>query len=208
MTLRAVVFDVGNVLFHWDLRALFGKLIADPAELDWFLAHVVTAEWHFQTDAGRPLAEMVAARKAQHPAYADHLDHYAARFNESITGPVDQMHELVAELHTSGIPIFGITNFGAEFWAKFLPTAPVFDAFTDIVVSGVEKVAKPDPAIYALALRRFGLSEGEGLFVDDRLDNVEAAQANGFVGHHFTDEPKLRRHLTRLQLIPGQPHDV
>jgi 2-haloacid dehalogenase len=154
VTLRAVVFDVGNVLFHWDLRALFSKIIADPAELDWFLTHVVTPDWHFQSDAGRPLADMVAERKSEYPAYAVHLDHYSERFNETITGPVDGMHVLVEDLHMRGVPIFGITNFGAEFWAKFRPTAPVFDAFADIVVSGVEKIAKPDPAIYTLALRR------------------------------------------------------
>jgi 2-haloacid dehalogenase len=185
MGVRAVVFDVGNVLFHWDLRALFSKFIADPVELDWFISHVVTPNWHFQSDAGRPLADMVAERKSEYPAYAVHLDHYSERFNETITGPVDGMHALVENLHRRGVPIFGITNFGAEFWAKFRPTAPVFDAFADIIVSGVEKIAKPDPAIYALALRRFGLAVGEGLFIDDRLDNVEAAQANGFVGHHF-----------------------
>ena len=44
----AVVFDVGNVLFQWNLRFLFGKLIADPAELEWFVTTVVTEEWHFQ----------------------------------------------------------------------------------------------------------------------------------------------------------------
>ena len=40
----AVVFDIGRVLYDWDLRYLFEKLIADPAELDWFLAHVITEE--------------------------------------------------------------------------------------------------------------------------------------------------------------------
>ncbi|MFM2410234.1 MAG: hypothetical protein RL481_1062, partial [Pseudomonadota bacterium] len=40
--IKSVVFDVGRVLVQWDMRHLFAKLIADPAELDWFLAHVVT----------------------------------------------------------------------------------------------------------------------------------------------------------------------
>ena len=39
---KAVVFDVGRVLYQWQLRTLFEKLIADRDELDWFLANVVT----------------------------------------------------------------------------------------------------------------------------------------------------------------------
>ena len=70
MPLSAVVFDVGRVLVEWDLRLLYAKLIDDQAELDWFLSHVVTEEWHAQHDAGRDLAEMVAERSAQYPAYA------------------------------------------------------------------------------------------------------------------------------------------
>jgi 2-haloacid dehalogenase len=195
MTVRAVVFDVGNVLYHWNMRRLFAQLIHDVGELDWFLAHVVTEDWHFEHDAGRPLAEMVPERIAAFPAYADHITAYATRFVETIPGPVDGMIALVEALSKDGVPIFGITNFGAEFWDQFRPTAPVFDHFTDIVVSGVERLVKPDPAIYALALRRFGLTPGEGIFVDDRLENIESAEANGFVGHHFKDVETLRRAL-------------
>jgi hypothetical protein len=61
MIRRSVIFDVGRVLFDWDLRYLFAKLIAEKDELDWFVTNIVTPEWHFQHDAGRPLAEMVPA---------------------------------------------------------------------------------------------------------------------------------------------------
>ena len=199
--LRAAVFDVGNVLFFWSLRVLFEKMIDDPRKRDWFLSNVVTEEWHFQHDAGRPLADMVTERKTEHPHYAHLIDAYVTRFNESIHTPVPGMIEIVAELAAHKVPIFGITNFGADFWAGFHPTKPIFDHFTDIVVSGEEKLVKPDPAIYALALRRFGLAPDEGLFVDDRLENVEAGQANGFIGHHFEDAVTLRTDLNRLGLL-------
>jgi 2-haloacid dehalogenase len=201
LPVRAVVFDVGQVLYQWSLRALFAKLIANGGELDWFLANVVTNEWHFQHDAGRALADMTAERKAEFPDHAHLIDAYAARFNESIPGPVAGSLEIVEELAARGVPIFGITNFGADFWAAFRPTAPVFDHFTDIIVSGVEKMVKPDAAIYELARRRFGLAPGEGIFIDDRLENIEAGEANGFVGHHFVDAPTLRTALAQHALL-------
>ena len=201
MMIRAVVFDVGRVLVQWDMRHLFAKLIRDESELDWFLQNVVTTEWHFQADAGRAVADIVAERKVEFPGYADHLDAYAKRFNETIPGPVPGSYEIVEALAHRQVPLFAITNFGAEFWAGFRPTQPLFDHFHDIVVSGVEKLHKPDPAIYHLALDRFGLAEGEGLFIDDSLPNVEAARANGFHAHHFIDAPTLRAELVALGLL-------
>ncbi len=198
---RAVIFDVGNVLFFWSLRVLFEKLIADPQELEWFLSNVVTEHWHFQHDAGRPLADMVAERKSGFPDHAHLIDAYASRFNETIHTPVPGIADIVDELAARNVSIFGITNFGAEFWAGFRPTKPVFDHFIDIVVSGEEKLVKPDPAIYALALRRFRLAPGEGLFIDDRVENVEAGAANGFVGHHFSDAATLRTDLQQRGLL-------
>jgi 2-haloacid dehalogenase len=199
--IRAVVFDVGNVLFFWSLRVLFQKLIADPQDLNWFLSNVLTEEWHFQHDAGRCLSDMVAERKAEFPDHAHLIDAYTTRFNESIHAPVPGMADIVADLAARRVPIFGITNFGAEFWAGFRPTKPIFDHFTDIVVSGEERLVKPDPAIYALALLRFGLAPGEGVFVDDRLENAEASTANGFVGHHFKDAATLRIDLEQRGLL-------
>ena len=199
--ITTVVFDVGKVLFEWDLRHLFAKLINDKAELEYFVTHVVTPEWHFQHDAGRPLAEMTAERTALYPKYANEIDAYRTRFNETIPGPVTGSLEIVRELAERAIPVFAITNFGAEFWEMFRPTQPIFDHFGDIVVSGVEKMVKTDPDIYALALRRFGLKPGEAIFIDDNHDNVVSARANGFAAHHFTDAEKLRRALVDLNLL-------
>jgi 2-haloacid dehalogenase len=199
--ITTVVFDVGKVLFEWDLRHLFAKLIDDQSELDWFLSNVVTPEWHFQHDAGRPLAEMAAELVALHPAYASHINAYRSRFNETIPGAVEGSFDIVRELSERRVPLFAITNFGAEFWDMFRPTQPIFDHFGDIIVSGFEKMVKPDPAIYALALKRFGLQPNEAIFIDDNLDNIISARANGFVAHHFTDAKSLRAELVALGLL-------
>jgi 2-haloacid dehalogenase len=199
--INTVVFDVGKVLFEWDLRYLFAKLIPDKNALEYFVTHIVTPEWHYQHDAGRTLEDMVAERTAQFPQCADLIRAYADRIIETIPGPVAGTHAIVRELSDNKIPLFVITNFGAEFWDRFRPAQPIFDHFGDILVSGVEKLIKPDPAIYALALDRFGLQPGEAIFIDDNHDNVVSARANGFLAHHFQDAASLRRELTALNLI-------
>lgn len=183
------------------MRCLFAKLIDDPEELDWFLTRVVTPEWHFQHDAGRPFADMVAERTREFPEYRDHIIAYSERFPETIPGPVEGMVDLVNTLADRGIPIYAISNFGAESWAQFRPSAPIFDIFSDIVISGEEKLIKPDRAIFELALKRFTRRADQCLFVDDRLDNIEAGEAIGLAGHHFRDAIQLQRELKALRLL-------
>ena len=199
--LEAVVFDVGRVLYQWRLGALLEKLTDDPAELEHVRSAVITEDWHFQHDVGRPLTEMVPERIAQFPGYERFLTAYATRFNETIPGPVPGSLEIVRDLDAADVPLYAITNFGAEFWTAFRPTAPIFALFRDIVVSGQEKLVKPDPAIFALAARRFGHAPAAMLFIDDNAANVAAARACGWQAHHFVDAPMLRADIVERGLL-------
>jgi 2-haloacid dehalogenase len=185
------VWDVGHVLFDWDPRFLYARLIPDPEKLEWFLANVVTRTWHFQHDAGRPFVETSAELTARYPEFAELIAAYGPNWLETIPGPIPGTHAIVEQLAAAGVPQFGITNFSGEFWDRFRPTAPLFDHFRDIVVSGHEKLVKPDPAIYALARARFGLGNGQAIFIDDNAANVEAAIASGWHAHRFTDADSL-----------------
>lgn len=196
-----VIFDFGRVLIQWDLRHLFEKLFDDAAELEWFLENVVTPEWHFQADAGRAVDDMVAERCAEYPGYSEMIHAYRTRFAETIPGTVDGMAEIVEELAERGVPMFGITNFGAEFWAEYSPTQPLFSHFRGIIVSGQEKLAKPDPKIYRLACARFHILPGRSLFIDDSLPNIESAADFGLHTHHFSGADLLRDELASRGLL-------
>jgi 2-haloacid dehalogenase len=200
-TEKAVVFDVGRVLFQWQLRALFEKLIDDREELDWFLTHVVTEEWHFQHDRGRPLGEMVPERIAQFPQYEAHINAYATRFNETVPGPVEGTHAIVRRLADRGVPLFCLTNFGHELWANFRPTEPIFDLFEDVIVSGTERIAKPEPRIYEIVEERSGRKAAQLFFTDDNPANVAAARARGWDAHLFTDAAALEGQLRSAELL-------
>ena len=200
-TPQAVVFDIGRVLFDWNLRHLFAKLIDDPAELDWFLANVVTEEWHFQSDGGQSLAEMVPARIAEFPEHAHLIEAYRARFNETLPAAIPGTHEIVRRLAGRGVPLYALTNFGAEFWAGFRPIQPIFELFADVVVSGEERCAKPDPRIYEIAEARFGLPPHALFFTDDNPANIAAAAARGWRAHLFTEAPGLEAELAAHGLL-------
>ena len=198
---QAVVFDVGRVLIEWDLRHLFAKLIADPGELDWFLANVVTEDWHNQHDAGRPLDEMLPELKALFPDHAPLIDAYRARFLETIPAPVPGTYALVERLAARGVPLFALTNFGAEFWPQYRASEPLLRHFRQIVVSGDERCAKPDAALYANAEQRFGLPPHALLFTDDKQENLDTAAARGWHTHLFRGAEGLEARLAELALL-------
>ena len=198
----AVIFDIGHVLYDWDPRALYGQLFDDGDALDAFLRDVATREWHFQHDAGRPFAETSAELIARHPEHAAMIAAWGPRFSEQIPGPMPGSIEIVEELDAAGVPLFAITNFSGEFFAPFRAReARVFDRFRDIVVSGDEKLVKPDAAIFHLALTRFGLAADDALFVDDNAANVAGAAAVGIRAHHFNGAARLRAELIALGLL-------
>lgn len=198
----AVVFDVGNVLYAWNPRVLYERLIPEDRALDAFLRDVVSTDWHFQHDAGRPFAETSAELIAEHPHHADLIRRWGSHFIDSITGIMPGMRDLIDDLDAAGVPLYAITNFSGEFWAPFRAReADVFDRFRCIIVSGDEKLLKPDAAIYHLALDRFGLAAGQAVFVDDRADNVAGAEAVGMAGLLFTDAETLRADLSKLGVL-------
>ena len=192
----AVVFDVGNVLYGWDPDSFLVRQIADDSARLQFIEDVGLWDWHETLDGGRSYAEAAAELSGKFPEYAHLIAAWGERFGETITDPVPGVHEIVGELDQRGVPLFAITNFSADFWAPFHQKEKGFFArFRDIVVSGVEKLLKPDPALYYLALDRFGLKPSQALFVDDRVINVEGAEAVGMHAHLFTTAEDLRSRL-------------
>lgn len=198
----SVIFDVGKVLYRWEPELLYARRIPDDAARAAFVRDVVSLDWHFQHDAGRPFAETSAELAARHPCHAEDIRAWGPNFLETLPGPVEGMPELVAELDAAGVPLFAITNFSGEFWRSFVAReAALFDRFRGIVVSGDEKIVKPDPAIFRLALDRFGLAGPDALFVDDVAANVTGAESIGIRGHLFIDASTLRTKLVQIGLL-------
>ncbi|MDB5693423.1 MAG: family phosphatase [Alphaproteobacteria bacterium] len=198
----AVVFDVGNVLYGWDPESFLARQIPEDGARLRFIEDVDLWSWHDTLDGGRPFDEAAAELSEKFPDYSHLIAAWGGRFGETIGDAVPGVHRIVEELDRSGIPLFSITNFSVDFWRPFRAKEEAFfSRFRDIVVSGEEKLLKPDPALYYRALDRFGLKPAEALFVDDRRINVEGAEAVGMKAHLFVDAKRLRRRLEQEGLL-------
>ena len=199
---KAVVFDLGNVLYGWDPHSFLARQLADDEAVLRFIEDVDLWSWHDTLDGGRPFDEAAAELSEKFPAYAAVISSWGERFGETIGAPVPGVHAIVDDLEAKGVPLFAITNFSADFWSAFRAQEDAFfRRFRDIVVSGQEKLLKPDPALYHRALDRFGLKPAEAFFVDDRLLNVEGARAIGMRAHLFVGAGDLRAALEDERLL-------
>lgn len=201
----AVVFDLGGVLIDWDPRYLYRQLLATDDEVEAFLDEVDFAGWNHGVDAGRTTwADAVDALAATHPHRRDLIEAYPTGFAQTMAGPIAGSVEVLRDLHEQGVRLLALTNWSAETFPVARERFDFLALFDDIVVSGDERVAKPDPEIFDLLVRRHRLDPGRTLFVDDRRANLDAAEDAGLVGVLFTDAPTLRAELESAGLLAAR----
>jgi len=194
-----VVFDVGNVLIEWEPAILYSRIFPDPDERDKFLATVCSPEWNKEQDRGRPWGEAIALLLDTHPEQADAIKAYYDRWHEMVPGEVPGTPDLLGELKAAEVPLFAITNFSEEKFRECQSRFPFLgNSFQDIVISGVERLLKPDPAIYRCLFERNNLDPRACVFIDDSPANITAANNEGMEGLLFTSADNLRSDLRTL----------
>jgi len=196
-----LVFDIGNVLIEWDPRHLYRRIFDTPKAMEAFLSEICTPAWNLEQDRGRSFAEGVAELVAKHPEYEAEIRAFDERWAEMTPGLVSGTLALVERLEAKGAPLYAITNFSAEKYEEARLRFPFFDRFRGTIVSGRERLVKPDRAIFDLLLTRYALSAGECLFIDDSAANIATARSLGMATHHFRDAQRLEVELVELELI-------
>ena len=196
-----VIFDLGGVLIDWNPRHLYRKLFGDDVDaMERFLREVCNTEWNEQQDAGRSWEDAVQEAIARHPSEATMIRAYHERWHEMIAGALDQTVAVLDELRAKGIRILALTNWSHETFPVAVERFPFLQWFEGVLVSGTEGLKKPDPAIFALMIARYQIDPQRAVFIDDLQRNIDAAQAAGLHGIHFSGAQQLRTDLRKLGL--------
>lgn len=196
-----VVFDLGGVLIDWNPRYLYRRLFDDEAAMEHFLAHVCTGPWNEQQDAGRPWSEAIEGLQAKHPEHAPLIAAFRERWEEMLAGPIAGSVELLAELRSRGVRLYALTNWSNETFPRALELYDFLHWFQGIVVSGEERLIKPDPRIYQCLFERYGVDPARSLYIDDARRNVDAAAALGMQAWWFQGADGLRTWLASHGLV-------
>jgi 2-haloacid dehalogenase len=197
----SVIFDLGAVLIDWNPRHLYRKLLPDEGAVEHFLATVCTQVWNEEQDAGRPFAEGIALLCEQHPQHAELIAAYFMRWHEMLSGPIEGTVAILRKLHDRDVPLYALTNWSAETFPHARARFEFLELFRGILVSGEERVKKPDPRIFQRLFSRYGLIAPRSIFIDDSEKNVRAARALGMIGLHFSSPHELERELAGLGVL-------
>ena len=200
-TVKAVIFDLGQVLIQWDPKLLYRKMFEDEKEMEFFLTEVCPPEWNASLDAGYPFAEGVKDRIEIYPDYEPYIRAWHERWIETIGGEISGTVEILKQVMARDYRVFALSNWSAETFPIVAHQYEFLNWFEDVVLSGKEKLIKPNPEIYQRLLERANLKPEECIFIDDSLHNVEAAKKMGIYAIQFESPEKLSNTLTELNLL-------
>lgn len=195
--IKNIVFDFGAVLLDWNPHYLFDDYFKDPQKCEYFLTQVCNMEWNTQMDCGKPISEGVAERIKQFPEWEKEIRMYFDKWIVMIGDRIPGMLDLQKELKSKGYGIYGLTNWSTETFC-FVRDNETFTILDGMVVSGEEKLVKPQPEIFQRLLDRYNLKAQECVFIDDVQKNVDGGIAMGLHGILFKNAAQARKALAAL----------
>jgi 2-haloacid dehalogenase len=201
--IEAVVFDIGNVLLHWDPDGFYDRVIGAERRARLF-AEVDLAAMNARVDMGEDFGALVEETALANPSWAAEVRLWRDRWIEMAQPEISGSVAILTALKARGVPVFALSNFGVDSFAVALRHYPWLDAFDRRYLSGQLGVMKPDPEIYRIVEADCGVAPGALLFADDKRANVEAAVARGWQGHLFEGPEGLARRLMAAGLLSAE----
>ena len=200
MKVENVIFDFGGVLVDWNPKYLYRNYFQDESEMEHFLRHICTDEWNLEQDRGRSLADGTRLLLEKFPEYHSLIQLYYDQWEVMLHSDIPETVSLLYQLKEK-YKIFGLTNWSAETIPIAYKRFSFFQAFDGIVVSGEEKLIKPDKKLYHLLLDRYNLKAESTIFIDDNVKNINAAEEIGLIAIHFENSSQLEAKLQSIGAI-------
>ena len=199
MNIKNIIFDFGGVVMDWNPRYFFKDHFKDDKKMEHFLKNIVTDEWNAEQDRGRTLAEGTEIQVTKYPDWEKEIRAYYDNWTTMLKSDIPANVAVLRKLEHSKYDLFGLTNWSAETFPYALENYDFFKIFKDkIVVSGTEKLIKPDPTIWNVLLDRYQIKAEESVFIDDNAKNIEVAKSLGFICIHIQEDTDLENELRDL----------
>lgn len=194
------IFDFGQVIGEFNKYDIVGRFVPDEEDRE-LVKSVFFARDHWdKLDRGAitddEVKEMLKAKLPDrlHTVSDALYDGWVAA-----SPVVDGMDSLIRDLKNAGAKLYLLSNFSVQF-AEHYNDSPVFgellNLFDGLVISGPIKMVKPDHAIFEYLFKKYDLTPGKCLFIDDNKANIEAGKREGLNTYLFDgDAEKLRDYI-------------
>ena len=192
------LFDLGGVFFDWDPNHFYKNVFENIEEREFFLAEVCNDQWNVQQDAGRSIAEAELELIPKFPHYEKEIKMYYKNHRKMIRGVFEESVDILKKLKDQNYDCYVLSNWSAQTFAGMTDDYPFLKLFDGLLISGEDKLIKPDHAIYQLARDRFNLNPEETVFIDDKRENIEAAKGLDFKTIHLTDPKNIEIEINQF----------
>ena len=192
------LFDLGGVFFDWDPKFFFTKIISDKDEMDFFLTKVCNDEWNLAQDSGRTIEDGEKDIIRKFPQYENLIKLYYPNHRKMIKGTFQSSIDILMKLKQDRYECFVLSNWSSETFVDIPKEFKFMNNFDGLLISGEDKLVKPDPKIYLLAIDRFNLDPQNTVFVDDKLININAAIKLGFKTIHLTNPNIIEEEINKF----------
>ncbi len=194
MTVKKFLFDLGNVFFDWNPERILKPIFNNDERMNFFINNISFPLLDTRCDAGITIEVAVNDAIKKFPEFEKEIKLYYPNHGNMVGGFFQKTVDVFYKIKELNHPCYVLSNWSAETYEGMEETYPFLKDFDGKIISGRDFLIKPDPAIYELAISRFDLIPQETLFIDDRLDNIEAAQKLNFQTIHLTN-PSLIKEL-------------
>jgi 2-haloacid dehalogenase len=200
MTIKAVVFDIGNVLIEWHPERFFDTVIGPERRKQMFEAVDLHA-MNDRVDMGGHFTQTIYDTAEAHPEWRNEIRLWHDRWIEMASPVIDHSVRLMKALQRNGVPVFSLTNFGIQSYALAAQHYDFLNDFDQHYISGHLQVIKPDPKIYHILETQSGIPPHQLLFTDDRSDNIDQARSRGWNAHLFDGPHGWAKRLVQAGLL-------
>ena len=182
--IKNVIFDLGGVLVDFNPFRVINSLFSKE-DADFILGNLFFSEEWREIDRGTltPSAAFEKYRNNLSPESFNKIINVIENWNEYMPA-FDDMYELVKRVKAAGMKIYLLSNIPPYIY-KMTDTLPAFRFFDGFVASCDLHLLKPEKEIYEHLLEKFNLKAEECFFIDDTLENTEAAGQIGIKAHRF-----------------------
>ncbi|MEL6209343.1 MAG: HAD family phosphatase [Pseudomonadota bacterium] len=198
--IEAVIFDIGNVLITWQPERYYDRVYGEDRRRALF-ADLDMHGMNDRIDRGADFKDTIYAFAEANPNWAREIRDWHDHWLTMAGPPIDGSIACLRALRAKGVPVFALSNFGVGSFAITEIHWPVLTEFDRRYISGHMQTAKPDAEIYAMVEADCGIDPGALLFIDDRPENIEAADARGWQTHLFDRPEGLRARLESEGLL-------
>ncbi|PIQ82976.1 MAG: hypothetical protein COV76_00940 [Candidatus Omnitrophica bacterium CG11_big_fil_rev_8_21_14_0_20_64_10] len=197
---RVFLFDLGNVLIHFD-HMIAARKIADRTgvSVERLYDQFFGSDLLIRHDAGKISVREFYEGVRERLQFDIDEPTFFKMWND-IFAPNEKMFALARRI-LSRFPAYIISNTNRSHFEHCALKFPVLREFTGWILSYEVRALKPDPKIYEAALKRAGTRPEESFYIDDRSDLIAAARKLGFPAHRFVGYDDLVKRLKSEKLL-------